>query len=84
MNMKAIAIVIVCIIIIVAGFFLLAKKSENGGVISDEEKSLIQENTLGGTLYDAVPQNPAEKIPESNPFRTETNPYKGAYTNPFE
>lgn len=38
---------------------------------------------LGGEIYEQV-QNPAEDIPETNPFGTETNPFEAAETNPFE
>ncbi len=39
---------------------------------------------LGGQLYESV-KNPVEgKVPETNPFKTETNPLKDVYKNPFE
>ena len=28
--------------------------------------------------------NPAEKLPETNPFNAQTNPFEGAYENPFK
>jgi len=33
---------------------------------------------IGGTV------NPAEKLPETNPFKTKTNPFENVYKNPFE
>jgi len=45
-----------------------------------------QEQGLGSQLY----ENPAENVPETNPFeaetnplKTKTNPFEGGYTNPF-
>lgn len=38
-----------------------------------------EQEGLGGQLY----ENPAAKVPETNPFGVETNPFQG-YKNPFE
>ena len=39
---------------------------------------------LGGQVFDQVSQNPIqEKMPETNPFKAEVNPFSGAYKNPF-
>lgn len=44
---------------------------------SEENKS------LGEEISDQV-QDPAEKIPETNPFeKVKTNPYEDSYKNPF-
>lgn len=83
-KIKNIIIVLVFVVIVVVLFFVLGKNTDiQNNQVTQEEKKIIQENTLGGTIYDALPQNPVEKIPETNPFKAEVNPFKGAYTNPF-
>jgi len=81
MNKKYIALVVCVIIILILVLILLGNKKQNEG--ADRSGRTVQQNTLGGTISDALPQNPAKKIPETNPFAPQTNPYKGAYTNPF-
>ncbi len=43
----------------------------------------VEPSGLGGQLYGQVQQNPADNLPETNPFEKDLNPYKGAYVNPF-
>lgn len=38
---------------------------------------------FGGQVYEQV-QSPAEKLPETNPFEAQTNPFEEVKTNPFE
>ncbi|MEW6617335.1 MAG: hypothetical protein AB1333_02860 [Patescibacteria group bacterium] len=83
-KIKNIIVVLVLVVIVVVLFFVFGKNKDTQDNQAIQKQKLIQENTLGGTIYDAIPKNPAEKIPETNPFKVEVNPYKGAYINPFE
>ena len=38
---------------------------------------------LGGDIYEQA-QNPADSIPDTNPFEGKANPFEGIQTNPFE
>ncbi len=39
---------------------------------------------FGGSLYNQVAaENPVAKLPETNPFKAEINPFAGVYKNPF-
>lgn len=39
---------------------------------------------LGSDISNSVTNPTADKVPETNPFKAQTNPLKGAYQNPFE
>lgn len=56
--------------------------------ITDGNKSADNSSTigtgLGADIYGQVAPNPAENIPDTNPFDKETNPFKAVETNPFE
>lgn len=72
------------IIFLVGGviFFFTQQRQEERGVPSLLPVQAPQEQEqegLGSQLY----ENPAEKVPETNPFEAETNPFEG-YRNPFE
>lgn len=77
---KIVIIIIVVIIAVLCGFyaykkyFALKEEQKLGGPAS---------LSLGGQIYEQV-QNPAEKIPETNPYSAKTNPFEEAKTNPFE
>lgn len=42
-----------------------------------------QPGGLGSEIYQEV-EEPAEKVPQTNPFDAQVNPYEDAYKNPFE
>ncbi len=48
------------------------------------DESTIISSGFGGQLFDKIQQNPADKLPETNPFGKDLNPYEKAYTNPFK
>jgi hypothetical protein len=100
MNKKiVIAIAVVLVVAVAAGWWFFTKDS-GGPVIpfvkktddgnSSPEASKTPEGGeespvgLGGGLYESAAQNPAEEMPDMNPFEKNLNPYKSAYTNPFE
>lgn len=85
MHKKNIIIVIGTIIIIIfaAGFFAWQKyyKAEPAPTPSPVATEKLQ--TLGGEISKQV-QNPAEKLPQTNPYEAKTNPFEETKTNPFE
>ena len=64
----------------VALYFMQQKPQEAQRSIPE---AAPQEQGFGGELYEQA-QNPAAKVPETNPFEAETNPFQQAKTNPFE
>jgi flagellar basal body-associated protein FliL len=79
-NKKTLSIIIalvVAAVLIVGGLFVY-NKYYKAPTLTKEEPT-----TLGGQIYEQV-QNPAEKIPEINPYSAKTNPFEEAKTNPFE
>lgn len=98
-NGRKIIITILAIAILAAGGFFAWKKYYNPKPIpvspaaeqKKEEAKKEEPATLGEQIYEQT-QNPAEKIPETNPYEaaknpfeeTKTNPYSDGYVNPFE
>ncbi len=70
----------VLLIAALAGGYFILKKLQKPTLepIQKEEQA-----GLGGDLYEQG-KNPAENLPETNPFQVETNPLEQAKTNPFE
>lgn len=63
---------------LVGGYFIMKKFQK-----PTLEPIQKEETGLGGELYDQG-KNPAENLPDTNPFQVETNPLEQAKTNPFE
>ena len=70
---KKILLIVVILALVVGGAFYFLKK---GPPEKEEAK------TFGEKIYEMV-QNPAEKIPQTNPFK-KINPFEGLRINPFE
>ena len=68
--------IIVAVALIVGGFFVYKKYYRKAPAPE-------QPQTLGGQIYEQI-QNPAEKIPETNPYSAKVNPFEEAQTNPFK
>ena len=84
---KIIIIAVVVVVAAAAVFWLVTKKPSTtspSGQKAGEQAAPAGVSGVGGQLFEQVQQNPAEKMPETNPFEKQTNPYEGAYTNPFE
>ncbi|MDA1337444.1 MAG: hypothetical protein O3C23_01625 [bacterium] len=76
---KNILIGVGIVIIIVAGLYYFLVAQKQAPTVTPIEK---EEKGLGGELFEKT-ANPAQKVPETNPFKeVETNPLQG--TNPFE
>ncbi|MDO8601869.1 MAG: hypothetical protein Q7R62_01920 [bacterium] len=39
--------------------------------------------SIGAEISGAATGNPADSLPQTNPFESKTNPFEGAYNNPF-
>ena len=87
----SIAITAVIVVLIAIGFFVWWKYYRPAPVPAPAVPTAEEPQTLGGQIYEQV-QNPAERLPETNPFEAKvnpfeeakTNPYKDVYKNPFE
>lgn len=86
--MNKIIIIAVIVIALVAIYWLLG----NSGMVTMpsgekvSEKAVVSEPSsgMGGQLFDQIQQNPGEKLPDTNPFNKDLNPYSGGYVNPFQ
>lgn len=84
-------IIIIAVVVVVAAaaiYWLIIKKPSivppSGQKAGEQVAAPAGASGIGGQLFEQIQQNPAEKLPETNPFEKDINPYKGAYTNPFE
>ncbi len=89
--MKKIIIIAVIVVVAAAAIYWLVIKQLSTTPPFDQkaEESAaptesFESSGVGGQFFEQVQQNPAQKMPETNPFQAEINPYKGAYNNPFE
>ena len=71
---KKILLIIVVLALVAGGAFYFFKKGP-----SEKEEA----KTFGEKIYQMI-QNPAEKIPQTNPFKAKINPFEGLKINPFE
>lgn len=89
MNKKILIIIIAAIIAIsagIGGFFVWKKyfKKASEMQLQQEGKKVEEEKpeSLGEQIYQQT-QNPIEKLPQSNPYETKTNPFEETKTNPY-
>lgn len=84
---KTLIYAIVAAVVIAAGAWwylaqpVIAPGSATGGV--QEKVTSPADAGLGGQIYSQATPNPAAHVPETNPFKTQTNPYDTGYKNPF-
>ena len=77
---KKILLIIVVLSLVVWGVLYFPEKGPDIQLeLMEKEKSA----TFGAKIYEMV-RNPAEKIPQINPFKTKINPFEGLKINPFE
>lgn len=76
---KKILLIIIILVLLVGGFCFLQKYL--GISLWPWEKETAE--TFGEKIYQMV-KNPAEEIPQTNPFRAEINPFDDLKINPFE
>ena len=46
-------------------------------------ESVTNSEGLGSQIFEQTTQNPAQAIPDTNPFASGTNPFADTYVNPF-
>lgn len=78
-------VIIVVIIAIIAGVYFWLPSSISLDE-SDTAKKLQEDQTLVDQISESVnTDNPASNVPQTNVFKTETNPFKDdGFKNPFE
>ncbi len=84
--MKKIFVVAVVIILIFLGWNYF--KGDTSEVLNSikggNEKGAVETPAFGGEVYSkSGTENPIEKVPESNPFTKQINPFSEAKVNPF-
>lgn len=97
MNKKLIIVIVAVVALAVVAFFLLLTGKYGGGPTGQgggiwtpsgagTSAGVATEpaSGLGGQLFDQGSQNPATKIPNTNPIQNDLNPYKSGYVNPFK
>jgi len=88
MNKNIVVAIIIIVAVLAAGWWWFNKKSAappgGEGTISNSAEA-TQNGSLGASIYNNVSGdiNPADKLPEANPFAADANPIKDAYQNPF-
>lgn len=81
MNKKLLAVGILVVIIVVAILFILLKSSPTNST----PQTASSTQTLGGSLYENVSQNPAQNMPNTNPLSgSAINPFQKSPKNPFQ
>lgn len=73
-----ITLITLFVVLLVVGYFLLY-----GTDRAAEESAEPPAEEAEGDLFEST-ENPAEDLPETNPFGAETNPFRDVKTNPFE
>ncbi len=73
-----IVLTVIVIALVVCAFWFWGR-----GGVPTSAPSGAKGSGLGSDLYNKAAPNPAQNLPETNPFKAETNPFKGAQTNPF-
>ncbi|MBI2010812.1 MAG: hypothetical protein HYS89_01070 [Candidatus Colwellbacteria bacterium] len=58
------------------------KVEESTPAVTEEEDEASA--TLGAEIFEKSENPIKDEVPETNPFEAETNPFEGAYQNPFE
>jgi|GEM_PF-1426829 len=74
-------IVVGILVLLCAGVAYALYVSRDRGA-ADVAPAPTADNSTSAQISGAA-QTPADKIPETNPFKAETNPFKG-YKNPFD
>jgi len=75
----------VAILLLVGGgiYYLTQQSQQPAGPATPSVQVEEEPQGLGGEIYEQA-QNPADSIPDTNPFEGEANPLEGIQTNPFE
>lgn len=82
LNKKPLVLGIIVILLIAMGIYFWKFYRRPAAIIPSAQK-IEEPQGLGNKIAEEV-QNPAEKIPQTNPYETETNPFEETKTNPFK
>ena len=80
-TIAVIGVVLVVLGLVVWWFVTRPATQQPGGNVAGSTTSAP--SGLGGQVYDQIQGAKTTELPKTNPFEAQTNPYKGAYTNPF-
>lgn len=81
MNKKNIFIILAIIILIALGGFYYWQKYYK--ISAPLQPTAEAPKTLGEQIISETITNPAETIPQTNPYEAKTNPFEEVKTNPF-
>lgn len=71
---------IVVVLIAIAGYYYWQKYYRKVAPI----ETVKPPQTFGEQISKQAVTNPAEKIPQTNPYKAKTNPFEEVKTNPFQ
>lgn len=71
--------IVAIIVILGAVFYLTAAKYRTANTQKDKIENIGAQTAPAGQVH-----NPAEKLPDTNPYDAQTNPFGEAKTNPFK
>ena len=80
---KSLVIILVIILLIGGGVYFLISSGKIPTPLIKNKQTQPQPQSLGEQLYTQTKNPIKDKIPETNPFKVETNPIKAIYPNPF-
>jgi len=89
MNKKVLIILIVSFVLVTGVLLVMFTREKPQPAEQETSKPLVlppiekEPVGFGGQVYEQV-ESPAEKLPETNPFEAQTNPFEEKKTNPFE
>lgn len=80
-NKKNAIIFAIAAIVVVLGaiFYLISAKYRTTNTHKDKIENIGAQTAPAGQVH-----NPAEKLPDTNPYDAKTNPFGEAKTNPFK
>lgn len=78
-NTIIFAIVAIIVVLLGAVFYLTAAKYRTANTQKDKIENIGAQKAPAGQVH-----NPAEKLPDTNPYSAKTNPFGGTKTNPFK
>lgn len=77
-------VVVILLVVVGAIWWILSHPSTPASIGPGTAGSQTSTSVgLGGQVFDQIQSAGTTELPKTNPFDAQTNPYKGAYTNPF-
>ncbi len=78
--------IVAAIVVVMGAWWYLSQPFAPGAPAASAVPQKIEQPSdagLGGTIFEQAQPNPASNLPSTNPLKAGTNPYEGAYQNPF-